>query len=216
LKMSKLFSIDTLVEELVPVRVLRAWHALALTAVATVVASAGVIYRFGLRTDLAHGVIIPMVLLRGGALLLLGTAALLAVVNAGRPAVGRATGHTGWRWALAMAALFPVSALLLWMQSEAATVADLHSGVGMYCLSIGGGAALLIGTALTLWLRRGAATSPHQAGWLTGLTAGSLGTFAFSLHCPVTGIYYIGFWYSLTVALCAVIGRIVVPHLIRW
>ncbi len=214
--MSKAFDIDTLVDDLKPVRVLKSWHAMVLAAAATLIASGLVIYHFGLRADLAQGIIIPMVLLRGGALLLLGVASLLAAVNTGRPAVGRETGSSGWRWSLAMAALFPLSALLLWMQGEAVTVADLHATIGIYCLSIGGAAALLIGTALTLWLRGGAPTSPHQAGWLTGLAAGSLGTFAFSLHCPLTSIYYIGLWYSLTVALSAMIGRIVVPQLIRW
>ena len=59
-------------------------------------------------------------------------------------------------------------------------------------------------------------TAPERAGWLTGVAAGSFGTFAFSLHCPVTNIWYIGFWYALTVGVAALIGRILVPRFIRW
>ena len=69
---------------------------------------------------------------------------------------------------------------------------------------------------MVLHLRRGAPTSPERAGWLTGLAAGGLGAFAYSFHCPDNSIIYIGFWYSLAVGICAVLGRMLLPRLIRW
>ncbi|MGB5724829.1 MAG: NrsF family protein [Parasphingorhabdus sp.] len=36
------------------------------------------------------------------------------------------------------------------------------------------------------------------------------------MHCPFNSIFYVGLWYSLAVAICAIAGRLVVPHLIRW
>ncbi len=212
----QVFDFDVLVEELRPVRPLKTWHALCYTLAAATLVTLIVIYVYGLRTDLAKGVVHPMVLLRGGALLLLGISTMLAAIASGRPAVGRANGGAGWWWTLATAALFPLSAAFLFISGAPVTLVDLHATLGMYCLKIGGAAALLIGTTLTLWLRQSAPTSPNQAGGLTGLAAGSLGTFAFSLHCPETGIYYIGLWYSLTVGLSALIGRLIVPRLVRW
>ena len=75
---------------------------------------------------------------------------------------------------------------------------------------------LAIGGALTLWLRQGAVTDLRRAGWLVGLGAGAFGTFAYSLHCPSDSVHYIALWYSLALALCAAIGRLAVPRLLRW
>lgn len=214
MKMEREFTIDGLVEDLAPVRRLNPMHGFALILGATALAIIAIAAVFGLRSDVVHGNPHPMVMLRGGCLLLLGLASSVAVISAARPAVGRVS--EGWRWALAMAALFPVSAAILAITNGPVPIAALESQIGMYCLETSIGSALLIGAALTLWLRQGAPTLLNRAGWLAGLAAGSFGTFAFSLHCPVTGIYYIGLWYSLAVAVCAALGRLIVPRFIRW
>jgi len=87
---------------------------------------------------------------------------------------------------------------------------------GLKCLTVSGIAALAIGSGLTLWLRQGAPTSPERAGWLTGLAAGALGAAAYNLHCPFNDIYYIGLWFTIPVLLSAIVGRLLVPRLIRW
>jgi hypothetical protein len=69
---------------------------------------------------------------------------------------------------------------------------------------------------MVFMLRKGAPTYPERAGWLTGIAAGGLGAFAYNLHCPFNNIVYIGLWYSLALVICALVGRLVVPHLIRW
>ena len=208
------FDIDELVNDLQPVRRLHIWQPVALTALMTMIAVVSIASIYGLRADIMAGQMHPMALLRAGALLLLGVATMLATIATARPAVGR--NNTGWRWALAMAALFPMTALVLAAIETSVSLEALNMTLGMYCVKISFVSALLIGGTLTLWLRQGAPTSLTQAGWLTGLAAGSFGTFAFSLHCPETGIYYIGLWYSLSVALSALIGRLLVPPLIRW
>lgn len=73
-----------------------------------------------------------------------------------------------------------------------------------------------MGCALALWLRRGAVIDLARAGWLVGLAAGAFGTLAYCLHCPSASIHYIALWYSLAAALCAVVGRLSVPRLLRW
>jgi hypothetical protein len=86
----------------------------------------------------------------------------------------------------------------------------------LQCMAFSGLSGSATAVPMVLWLRRGAPTSPERAGWLTGVAAGGLGAFAYSLHCPFNDVVYIGLWYSLAVGLCAVLGRLVVPRLIRW
>ncbi len=212
------FDIDALVANLTPVRRVSPRFGVALVLATAAFAAAAVLGTYGPRSDLAQGSPHPMVLLRGGMLALLGIATSIAVANAARPSVG--SGQNGWFWALAAAALMPLSATLLFSwhmmtgQPFAADAMDFH--YAPYCLGIGCGSALLIGTALVLWLRRGAPTALDRAGWLVGIASGSFGAFAYSLHCPSTSIYFVGLFYTLTVAVSAVAGRLVVPRLIRW
>ena len=208
------FSIDSLVADLTPVARVRPRGALGLVLGTTALAIMWVALRFGIRPDLLAGTPHPIVVIRGGILLLLGFASLAGIVTAARPGVGQAS-H-GWRWALAAAALFPVTSLLLSLVNGGFPQDDMHSPNGPWCLGISTVGATLIGGALTAWLRRGAPTALNRAGWLVGLAAGSFGAFAYGLHCPSTTVYYVGLWYSGAVAMCALAGRLIVPPLIRW
>ncbi len=216
--MTSTFNIDALVADLVPVRPLRRRGAVGVAIAATVVAGLIVFATFGVRPDILSGNPHPIVILRGGLLILLGFATLFAVAAAARPAVGRA--NDGWMWALAAAALLPITALIRFaynmMTGDMLDSYLIDPAFGAKCLAISGAAGLGIGGVLTLWLRRGAPTALNRAGWLVGLAAGSFGTFSYSLFCGSVSIFYIGFWYSIAVALCAVVGRLVVPRLIRW
>jgi hypothetical protein len=207
-------TLDDLVSDLRPVRAVRPAQALALVAVATLGAATAVAYRYGVRPDIMTMTPHPLVLLRAGMLLVLGSACIAAVIASARPAVGHS--QSGWAWALAAGLLFPVSALIMMAGGSAMPEGALSPRVGEYCLGIGGASALLIGGVLTGWLRRGAPTSLNRAGWLVGLTAGSFGTFVYSLHCPMNTIYFVGLWYTLAVGLSALVGRMIVPRLIRW
>lgn len=207
-------SIDDLVAELSPVRRVAPAEAWAIVLAATVAAVLLVAGLFGLRGDVMAGHPADIVLLRGGTLLLLGCAALSGVVAAARPGVGHAS-H-GWRWALAGALLFPAVAALIMVIEQRLPMGELTSPSGPWCLGISGVSALAIGTALTLWLRRGAPVALGRTGWLVGLAAGSFGAFAYSLHCPSATISYIGIWYTLAVGLSALAGRLIVPRFLRW
>jgi hypothetical protein len=117
---------------------------------------------------------------------------------------------------LAAAALFPVTSAILSMMNGGFPTDVVQSANGPWCLGISTGGAIMIGAMLTFWLRRGAPINANRTGWLVGLAAGSFGTFAYSLHCPSDTVYYIGLWYSSAVGLCAALGRLIVPYLIRW
>jgi hypothetical protein len=214
MNMKSQFSVDALVADLAPVRPVTpgpAWFAVAgATAIAIILIAA----RYGLRSDVVAGTPDPIVLLRAGTLLLLGIAATTAVVTAARPGVGRSS-H-GWQWALAAAGLFPVTSVALAAMNGGFPTAVLTAQSGPYCLGLSSGGALMIGGLLAAWLRRGAPTAINRVSWLTGLAAGSFGTFAYSLHCPSDTVHYIGLWYTLAIGMCAGFARLVVPRVIRW
>lgn len=206
--------ISSLVDDLEPVRPLRFRNgaALALGSLALVILL--VIALSTVRADVAAGQPAGMFMLSSGLFLLLALACGAAVVAMGNPRVGTSRG--GWGWALAMAGLLPISALaMLAISGQAAWEAGaaIH---GFDCLAGSIGLGLVTGGILVMWLRRGAPTSPENAGLLTGITAGAAGVFAFSLVCPIDTIIHIGLWHGLAVTVSAIAGRLIVPKLVKW
>jgi hypothetical protein len=212
--MMKTDPIDALIADLTPVVTVSATRAWTLVLGATMLATLAIALRFGLRADVVAGAPGAIIMIRGGTLLLLGAAATLSVITAAKPAVGQTS--QGWRWALAAAALFPITSLYLAAMQGRFPEAVIHASSGPWCLGLSGGSALLIGGCLIAWLRSGAPTAINRVSWLTGLAAGAFGTFAYSLHCPSDTVHYIGLWYTAAIALCAGVGRLIIPQLIRW
>lgn len=206
--------IDGLVADLQPVRPLTLKRGLVIASGSAALAVGVLAQFFGIRPDLIAANPNPVFLLVTGLFLMLGVAASFAVIGMSRPQVGST--HIGWVWAVAMAALLPVSAMVQGFLNQGNTFFQSQPEQGIHCLTNGGMLGLIVGGALTFWLRRGAPTSPEKAGLLTGLAAGSLGIFTYSLHCPLDDIYHIGIWHSLTVVVSALVGKAVVPALIRW
>jgi hypothetical protein len=201
--------LENLVAELTPVVSMHPRTGIARTIGALLATIAALALMLGLR-----GHISTLFLLASGLFLLLGAAASWTVIAMARPQVG--TIHTGWIWAAAMAALLPATTLVMGLPqvSSAWNASDPHEGI--LCLGMGVLSGLASGAVLVAWLRRGAPTSPERAGLITGIAAGSLGMFAYSLSCPLDGLYHIGLWHSLSVIASALLGRFVIPRLIRW
>lgn len=206
--------IDQLVAELEPVRPLRARAGMAVVTVAVLAMIALTAPVFGLRPDVARLAPRDIVLLRSGALLLAGFAAAWAVVRSASPGVGAR--RDGWRWALAAAALFPLTSLALVLGGTPFPMAVVRASSAPWCLGISLLSAAAIGTALTAWLKRGAVTELRRAGWLTGIASGALGTFVYNLGCPSGSVHYAALWYTLAVGIAALAGRCVVPGVLRW
>ncbi|MEY4270886.1 MAG: hypothetical protein RLZZ58_2102 [Pseudomonadota bacterium] len=206
--------IDGLVADLNPVRPMRFANGMLLTGAAALLTIFVSARTLGLRSDLFSGYLNPVYVMSLGLTLLLAIAASVAVIQMSRPHVGNSP--SGWGWAAAMAAVLPIGTLVTSAQFYANTGTAGVDGEGGHCLYTG----VLLGTmsaaALTLWLRRGAPTSPTRAGWLTGLAGGSIGIFALALYCPYDDIGHIGFWHGLSVVGSALLGRLIVPPLIRW
>jgi hypothetical protein len=211
--MTQAFNIQSLVDDLEPVRAVNPRRSILLPIAAMTLALTAVVMWLGPRQDVMAGEPSSMFLLRGGMLLLLGLASAWAVVRMASPSVGRQ--DNSWKMALAAAALFPLAGLLVAIRQDPMPALTEFND-GMECLRMSVMSGLFTAIPMVLLLRRGAPTSPDRAGWVTGVAAGGLGAFAYSLHCPANGIIYIGFWYTIAVGICAVAGRLVVPRLIRW
>lgn len=205
--------IAQLVDGLEPVRPLRLAHGVAFVLGALALTIAGVAFVGGIRPDVEHALAEPVFLLATGLFLILGLAASATVIMMGRPQVGN--NHSSWVWAAAMVGLLPAAATAVLVGGNPAA-ASSTANHGLGCLLAATGSGLLSFAVLTWWLRRGAPTSPESAGLITGIAAGSFGIFAYSFHCTASDIVHIGLWHSSAVLVCAVIGRLAVPRLIRW
>jgi hypothetical protein len=65
-------------------------------------------------------------------------------------------------------------------------------------------------------LRKDAPTNPVWTGAVAGLVAGALGAAAFTLHQPAGSIPFIVFWHGGPIVVCALVGAILGPRLLRW
>jgi hypothetical protein len=65
-------------------------------------------------------------------------------------------------------------------------------------------------------LRKGAPTSLMRTGTIAGLVAGALGAAAFAFHHPSGSIPFMVLWYGRPIVLCAVVGAMLGPRLLRW
>ncbi len=206
--------ISDLVADLKPVRRLSLRAGLAVFGVAATFSGLIAVSIVGMRADVMTGHFDPMFILSSGLFLMLAMACAFTVIEMSRPYVG---GHRdGWMWAVAMAALLPIAALIISMAGLWLGEGLQTDQSGLVCVGSGSAFSLITGGALTWWLRRGAPTSPERAGLLTGVAAGCIGIFVQTLHCPINNIVHIGLWHSLVVIICAGLGRILVPRLCRW
>ncbi len=206
--------IAELVGELEPVKPLRFGEGVALALLGAALSAGAVVGLFGLRAEWLAGHLDPMQLVSTGLFLGLALAATVTVVVMSRPHVG--SDHSGWRWAAAMAGLLPVAGAIVAVVRGASSVSPEVMRHGAECAAGGSLASLLVFTALVLCLRRGAPTSPERAGLVTGVASGAFGIFASSLHCAENDIVHIGIWHSAAVVVMALVGRALVPRLIRW
>ncbi|MEO1044451.1 MAG: DUF1109 domain-containing protein [Pseudomonadota bacterium] len=217
------FSLSELVDDLTPVNPLRIRDGMAVALTLTLFVGVGISFFLGLRNGLTSGRIETIYLMRLAALLLVGGVSGYAAMSMARPAIDatrRATETVAWRAALGIAALFPLLALVnIFSDIPSADQLDrmLYTRtVARECLTYSGISALIVGSGIVLWLRRGAVTAPERAGWLVGLAAGGFGAAAYSIYCPINTVVYIGTWYTAAVVISAIAGRLIVPQLLRW
>lgn len=122
-------------------------------------------------------------------------------------------------WPLLVAGVLALLALGMgtmgWMQADWA-MPVLMGGTALVCpwLIILTAAPLL--AMLLNAMRRFAPASPTMAGLAAGLLAGGFGAAAYAFYCGETSMMFMAVWYSLGIALTALLGAIIGRFLLRW
>lgn len=206
--------IAAMTEDLTPVKRVKPAEGLAMIGFATVVAAIASIAIFDFWQGMVNGEASGYFWITNLFLLVLGAASSMAIVASALPRVGaRANAPV---WGAAMVGVLPVAGLLSLLSSGAG---HDHAATELWyweCAAYGFSASLLVAFAAVMFLRRGAPVSLERAGWITGLAAGSLGSLAYGITCPLDTVMHVGVVHIVPVALAAVMGRLVVPSLIRW
>lgn len=205
---------DGLAEELKPVPPRKLAGGLMWAAAGWLAGAALLLWLFGMRHDLAAGGVPAVPTLSFWLIAATGVAASWSALRMGLPGVGR--DYSGWRWAVLAALSLPLAALLAAIGDGHAATDAARSGLDAHCLSLGTVSGLGVGTALFLWLKRSAPTSPTRAGWVVGLAAGAAGATIVALHCPDDRLIHIALWHGLVVVISAVAGRLILPRFLRW
>jgi hypothetical protein len=145
---------------------------------------------------------------------------LLAAVSLGlgmrlaRPAAGARP------WSLALAAVLVVLALAVLIElivvPPASWPEELIGSNAELCLASIPLLALPILVAMLAMLRRGAPLRPGLAGAVAGLCAGALGAALYATHCIDDSPLFVAAWYSLAVAIVAIVGALAGRALLRW
>jgi len=207
--------IAALTEDVTPVKRVRSADGMALIAFATIIAAVVSISVYEWWDGLLTGEASGYFLITHGLLLLLGAASGAGLVNGAMPRVGAQSSSAFW--GALMIGVLPVGAVLSLLSGHGNHAHEgLNDPVAMMCLTGSLSAAAIVMVASVLWLRRGAPVSIERSGWLTGLAAGALGAVAYGITCPLDTFSHVGLWHVAPVAISAVIGRLVVPPLIRW
>lgn len=206
--------IESLVDDLQPVRPLQPAMGGMLVASAAALTGVIVLAINGLAANIAPGAVSPLFLLANGLLLLLGLAACSSTISMASPRVGNR--HDGTRWAMVMAGVFPAVTIALLAVHRADWPHLLDAARGWHCFAEAMLASVLTAAALLFWLRRGAPVSPKMAGLHLGVASTALGTAIYGLSCPNDTMFHLGIWHVLPVVLGGMIGRLVAPALLRW
>ncbi|AWW75822.1 hypothetical protein CD351_15435 [Erythrobacter sp. KY5] len=211
--------IASLTEDVTPVKRVKPANGAMLIGFATIVAAIVSIAIFEFWTGMVSGEASGFFWITNGLLMVLGAASTSALVASALPRVG--TRANAPFWSAAMLAVMPVAALLTMFSIEAThdhSASAFADPVLWYfeCAAYGFSAGLLVATAAVMFLRQGAPVSIERASWLTGLAAGSLGSLAYGITCPLDTLSHVGIVHVLPVAISAVVARLVVPPLIRW
>jgi hypothetical protein len=138
---------------------------------------------------------------------------------AGATQLARPGGRVGSAIWIALAAFAVVAVLAMHetMATPAAGLRRLWMGqTAMLCPWI-----ILVAAAPTFvasfWLlRRTAPTRLALAGAVAGFFAGGAGAATWSLYCAESSAAFVLAWYTLGVAVCAGLGALIGPRLLRW
>jgi hypothetical protein len=169
----------------------------------------------GLRADLGvatHGFAFWMKSAYTGAL---AAIAIGLTLGLSRPDAARST-RVVWLIAVPVVALAALSLLEL-SHTPRDQWLDLWRGRSAHVcpwLVLGLSVPIFVGL---LWsFRRLAPTRLRATGTAAGFAAGALSATVYGLHCPESTATFVLTWYTLGIALAALLGRLLGPRLLRW
>jgi hypothetical protein len=150
----------------------------------------------------------------------LALALSLVVVGAGFLIKSARPGEAG-RWPLIvicvlLLSIFSAGAIALALASPSAwsgMVFGAQWAACFFCIPVF--AALPFAT-LVWALRKAAPTRLALTGSVVGLVAGALGATVCAYHYPSSSIPFLALWYGGPIVLCALIGALLGPRLLRW
>lgn len=205
--------ITELAADLEPVRPIRETSGILTLAAAFVLSAAGLVLVEGVNRSLSDGHSSPLFFVATALFAVVGIAAALAVLKMASPRVGNR--QDGVRWSLFALSALPFAAVAAGAIGRTLG-ADFVDPEGFACMLFALAGGVMIGGALVFRLRQGAPVSLDAAGTYTGVAAGALGCVAYAMSCPIDSVGHLGIWHVLPIAIAALIGRLIVPPLIRW
>lgn len=205
--------IEQMAADLQPVKSIKFHDGLVLVALAVGITVLGVELFDGIWRGAFAGEASAFFVIGNGLLLILGCASANSVLKMATPRVGNS--HDGPKWAMAMAAVLPLAAFISLLGHDHGTTM-LNDPYGLTCFTSGMLASIGTAAALIFWLRKGAPVSPNKAGLHVGIASTALGSVAYGLACPLDSVIHLGLWHAAPVVVGAIIGRFVLPPLLRW
>ncbi len=206
--------IDGLVSGLTPVRPRSRWRDAAVLALVAACEIAVVMWAMPMRADMASAIQGMMFWWKlGGALCIAvaGVAALLVLLTPdARPNAGR-------RFVLVAASAVLAAGLAL-VGSGAmpmpGAMPDWRAGFDCAKLVLLYGLPMLAATVLLA--RRAAPARPRAAATAAGLASAGWGAVVFAWTCPYDNPMYVALWFGIALTAGALLGRALLPRLLRW
>lgn len=207
--------IDNLSADLSPVDYRQVSRVLGGALAASVLAAIAVIwFASGVRPDIKAPsalAFLTVKLLFAGSVVAITFAGLLKLA---RPGKGRRTSGRLVALPFAAIALLAVISLFSTPSGQWDELIIGHGWRGLILIPI-----MAIGPyAVLVWTIRKAAapTQLWRTGALAGLVAGAVSAGAYALSCTEDSFPYVACWYSSMILLCAILGALVGPRLLRW
>ena len=168
----------------------------------------------GARDDLGVVLHMPMFWVKLAFASSLAFAGLLGVVRLSRP--GTQLGHTPAAMLVPPVALWLLALVSLYSAAPQQRVQLILGDTWNVCPVLIAALAVPVFVG-ALWATRGLApTRLRMAAATAGLSSGAFATLVYSLHCPEMAAPFIATWYTLGIAIPAVVGALLGPHLLRW
>ena len=179
-----------------------------------VIVMAAVVLLLGIRHDLAAAIYTFSFWMKLAYTLSLSVGAIVITARLARPEPVALTRF--WPAAIPIVALAGLSALEL-AQVRANDALELWLGqTWKRCPLIILALSAPIFAGLLWSFSRLAPTNLRTAGGATGFTSGAIAATLYCFHCPEVASSFVLTWYTLGIALAALIGSLLGPRLLRW